>query len=811
MPHDIIDNRDVTLVAKMRDLLPSTEMARFAVGYFFLSGLEAVADVLDSVQEMRLLIGNTTNRRTLEQIAEGYRRLSEVQHHAEALRYPKSADLPQMAEDTAASIGETAALMDQSDEAEYLVASLADMIAQGRLHVRVYTRGRLHAKAYICTYGQSFDEQGKPLPKTTAGVGIVGSSNLSLAGITSNTELNVMVHGDANHAALVDWFDRLWDESEPFEQHLIDVLQDAWPLAQVTPYEIYLKTLWELVRDRIEAEDTAGPLWRSEITEDLAEFQQDAVHQAIAMIDTYGGCFVSDVVGLGKTYVGAAILKHYVMAERAQPLIICPAPLVPMWESFSARYDLNSQVLSMGMLREREGEGGAQWLRDDPVYRHCSMVLVDESHNFRNNDNQRYRVLQTYLAANDRRAVFLTATPRNTSAWDLYHQIKLFHQHDITILPIDPPDLRAFVRLVEEGRRRLPDLLTSLLIRRCRRDILRQYGYDAETEAKVDPDQWDAYRNGQRKAYILVGGKKQFFPERHLETVRYSIEETYDGLYEDIRKRISPPLTLGLYPEDCLTYARYGLGNFVLPSHQKEQRYQDLRRAGRSLSGLMRIMLFKRFESSVQAFRLTVGRMLETHRVFLEALHRGIIPAGEDAQKLLGASDQMDERELYDTLLEVCGRYEAAHFDLTRLTGDLSHDIAILEELLSLVEPITPDEDDKLQTLRAHLQREALRDGKRLIFTQFADTAQYLYDNLGDLDPTLQVIYSSDRDPTVVAAQFSPKANPDIPAARYGKEINLLVATDVLSEGLNLQDCDRIINYDLHWNPVRLIQRFGRI
>jgi hypothetical protein len=811
MPHDIIDNRDVTLVAKMRDLLPSTAMARFAVGYFFLSGLEAVADTLDSVKELRLLIGNTTNRRTLEQIAEGYRRLDEIQHEAEALRYPKRVDLPRMASETATAIGETTALMDQTDEAEYLVTCLADLIAEGRLHVRVYTKGRLHAKAYICSYGQSYDAQGQPLPKTAQGVGIVGSSNLSLAGITSNTELNVMVHGDGNHAALVGWFDELWDEAEPFDEHLVEVLKTAWPLAEVTPYEIYLKTLWELVRDRIEAADLGTPLWHEEITTDLAEFQRDAVNQAIAMINTYDGCFVSDVVGLGKTYVGAAILRHYVLAERAQPLIICPSPLVPMWESFAARYDLNARVLSMGMLREREDEGGDQWLRDDPVYRHCNLVLVDESHNFRNSDSQRYRVLQTYLGVNDRRAVFLTATPRNTSAWDLYHQIKLFHQEDITTLPVDPPDLRRFVQLVESSERRLPDLLTNLLIRRCRRDVLRQYGYDAETDKRVDPEQWAAYRTGQRKAYVMVADRKQFFPERQLDTVHYSIEETYSGLHERIRRLISPPETLGLFPERCLTYARYGLGNYVLPQHQRQQRYQDLRRAGFVLRGLMRIMLFKRFESSVQAFRLTVGRMLETHRAFLEALSRGIVSAGDDAKKILDAASQMDERELYDALTEVCGRYEAHHFDLERLTGDLAHDIEILEELLGLVEPITPEEDDKLLALRAHLQQEELRYGKRLIFTQFADTAQYLYENLGDLDDRLDVIYSGDRDPTVTAARFSPKANQDLAKTNPGPEIDLLVATDVLSEGLNLQDCDRIINYDLHWNPVRLIQRFGRI
>lgn len=810
MPHDIIDNNNVRLLDKIRDILPSTALARFALGYLFLSGFEALSDVLDGVQEMRLLIGNTTNRQTIEQIAEGYHSLAEVERRAEEERYRPAAQAARMASATAEALAESAEVMGQSDEAERVVSTLAQLIGEGRLHVRVYTRGRLHAKAYICTYGQSYSAAGQPLPNPTPGIAVVGSSNLSLAGITTNTELNVLVHGGANHAALVEWFDNLWEDAEPFDEHLMEVLAGSWAQAAVTPYEVYLKTLYELVRERLDASDAGSPLWADDISEALAEFQRAAVQQAIGMVDVYGGCFVSDVVGLGKSFVGAAILKHYVMHERAQPLIVCPAPLRAMWEGFNARYNLNAHVLSMGYLREHQ-EQGDQWLRDDPVYRHCDLVLVDESHNFRSNESQRYRVLQTYLGANDRRAVFLTATPRNTSAMDIYHQIKLFHQQDLTQLPVDPPDLRQFFRMVDEGQRRLPDLLGHLLIRRRRRDVLRQYGYEAETDERIDPQQWAQYRSGKRRAYVQVGGRKQFFPERVLHTIRYSIEDTYSGLYDDLRLRISGRQGGDPHTDGSLCYARYGLGRYVLPQRKREARYRELQRVGPRLGGLMRTMLFKRFESSVEAFRATVRRMRETHGVFLTALQEGIVPAGEDAERLLHEADQMDEATLYEALEAVCSRYDARDFDIDRLMADIAHDIHVLDEMLRIVDPIDAEEDDKLQALREELQRDILKGGKRLIFTQFADTARYLYENLADLDDALDVVYSGNRDLVSLVARFAPKANAEAARTAVGGEINLLVATDVLSEGLNLQDCDRLINYDLHWNPVRLIQRLGRI
>ncbi|MBN1643177.1 MAG: helicase [Anaerolineae bacterium] len=829
MPHDIIDNRTERLIDHIRRVLPGSQACKFAVGYFFLSGLEAIADQLDRVRDLRLLIGNTSNRETIEQIAEGYRRLEQVRDMAEAVAYPKRTDMDLAVARTAENLGQAAALMDQTDEAEQLVSALIRLIQEGRLQVRVYTKGRLHAKAYIFDY-----PLGSPYGQ---GMGIVGSSNLTLSGITTNTELNVKVLGDANHAELTRWFDALWEESAPFDDHLMRELNLAWPLAEVTPYEVYLKTLYELVRERLEDAEADEFLWRDDITAALTEFQEQAVRQAIQMIRRYNGCFVADVVGLGKSYIGAAIVKHFERRDRARPLIVCPAALVEMWDHYNEAYQLNARVLSMGLLREREPHG-IEWMLYDERYSHRDFVLIDESHNYRNTDTQRYDVLASYLGTGDRRCVLLTATPRNKTVWNIYNQLRLFHLQDLTDVPVDPPHLRQYFSLVESGKRRLPALLAHLLIRRTRPHILRWYGYDAETDQRVNPDDYAPYRNGERRAYILVGGERQFFPQRQLQTISYSIDATYRGLYQDltgfpkpVRSPVrSPPVespSVGSQGQDLtglgkpvrsqprthsLTYARYGLWHYVHPAKRNVAPYAELQRAGANLRGLIRIMLFKRFESSVHAFRETVRRLLRIHETFLAAMRQGIMPAGEEAQRLLYESDQEEEQLLIDALGKVSGRYRLADFT-EALEADIVHDTAVLQEMLNLVEPITPGQDAKLQTLLHWLRQPPVCDGKRLIFTQYADTARYLYQNLdpGGNRPEIDAIYSSNRSKGEVVGRFAPRANPEHRPPPGTPEIETLVATDVLSEGLNLQDCDCVINYDLHWNPVRLIQRFGRI
>jgi len=467
----------------------------------------------------------------------------------------------------------------------------------------------------------------------------------------------------------------------------------------------------------------------------------------------------------------------------------------------------------MGYLRE-DDESAVNLLLKDTKYRDRDFVLIDESHNFRYPDTQRYKVVQQFLSTG-RRCCFLTATPRNKTAWDVYYQIKLFHQDDKTDLPIDPPDLKQYFKLIEKGDKKLPDLLSNVLIRRTRNHILRWYGFDAQTHQPVDPSRFRDYMDGQRRAYVIVGGKHQFFPKRELGTIEYSIENTYQGLYQELRSYLGK--SRKGYPVEPiqgeLSYARYALYHFVAKDKQRREPYASLHRAGLNLRGLVRVLLFKRFESSVYAFRETIKRLLTVHERFAGALAQGIVPAGDKAEDILYEPNQAEEQDFMDALRQASGRYDVADFDIDRLRWHIEHDIELLKKMLKLVEPITPDKDAKLQKLKEELARKPLKEGKRLIFTQYADTARYLFDNLNPQEkkPDTDVIFSGDKSKARVVGRFAPKANPEYRFAPGECELMTVIATDVLAEGLNLQDCDKIINYDLHWNPVRLIQRLGRI
>ncbi len=246
---------------------------------------------------------------------------------------------------------------------------------------------------------------------------------------------------------------------------------------------------------------------------------------------------------------------------------------------------------------------------------------------------------------------------------------------------------------------------------------------------------------------------------------------------------------------------------------RRQEPYASLHRAGSNLRGLMRVLLFKRFESSVFAFQETIRKLLMVHERFRVALTEGFVPAGEEAQAVLYEPNQDEEQDLMDALRGISGRYNISDFDAPLLQEHIEHDIRLFQKILKLVEPITPEKDAKLQTLLRRLTANPLKEGKRLIFTQYADTARYLYENLnpGDAREDIDVIFSGDKSKARVVGRFAPKSNPEYQFKSGESELFTVVATDVLAEGLNLQDCDKIINYDLHWNPVRLIQRFGRI
>ena len=797
--HDIIDNRNEKLTRQINDILKSAERCKFAVGYFFLSGFKEIRKHLQNLKKIKLLIGNTTNKSTLEQLAEGYKRLDLVEEAAKRMHFVKRSKEKEMQKETAENIKESLELTDQTDEAEELIRTLPRLIEEKKLKVRIYTKGRLHAKAYIFDYRNVPDQEG---------VAIIGSSNLTLAGLEQSAELNVKVYGNSNHEALTRWFDDLWNESKDFDEMLIQEMKESWAMHSVTPYDIYIKTLYNLVKDRVEG-DGKEIIWHREMPA-LADFQKVAVKQAIQIIKDNGACFVADVVGLGKTYIGTALLKHFSLVYGNRPLIICPAGLIEMWEKFNERYHLNARILSMNMLKVDESDKSKNILLDDFRYKDRDIVLIDESHNFRYPDTQRYQILQPYLQT--RKTIYLTATPRNKSAWDIYYQIKLFHPEDKTDLGIDPPDLKQYFKDIEDGKRKLQDLLRCLLIRRTRIHLLK-WGY--------------AQKDDKGRCFIIIKEQgieiRKYFPEREKPiTLEYSIEKTYKGLYNQICDIIGKSRKFGRpdsrkLPEEELTYARYGLWNYVKEDKKRKAPYTDLQRAGRNLRGLLRVMLFKRLESSVYAFRESIKRMTTLQERFLISLNENIIPAGEEAEYILYESDQYDESQLIDELRRIKNKkYNVEDFEIDKLKEDLEKDIKLYKKMYGLVKDINADnknqeQDDKLYVLIQRLKSDKKLNNKVLIFTQYAETAKYLYENLNpEGKQEIESIDSTAKNRSDIINRFSPKAN-EYNLKNNEKEIRLLVSTDVLAEGLNLQDCDNIINYDLHWNPVRLIQRIGRI
>jgi len=798
------------LLGAVNDFIPLSKRLSSAVGFLFLSGLRGISERLSDLDDIRFLIGNTSTQGTTEQIAEGYKRHDVAEDELDALRYAKRSERLSRTRHTGESIRESLELMDQTDDAESLVQLLIELITTHRLRVRVYTRGRLSGRAHIFDFAD---------PQTNGnGASIVGSSNLTLTGIEDHTELNVVIRDSAdatgsrtqNHAALTTWFDRLWDDSQNFDAVLLEELQTSWAACPASPWDVYMKTLYTLVKERLDqAADEA--LFDDDITRSLADFQRVAVQQAVGLIRRFNGCFVADVVGLGKSYIGAAVVKHFERSEGRRALVVCPKPLEEMWLQYNERYALNAAVVPMSMLMTTQR--GVDLFEQYPGR---DFVLIDESHSFRNASSQRYEALATYLQADDRKVCLLTATPRNSRAWDVFNQIKLFHPDDETDLPIDPPDLRVFFKEVEDDHKQLRDVLRHLMIRRTRRHILRWWGIASDTRTplvELGDDEARPYLNGERRCFIKVGDMENYFPRRELRTLRYSIEDTYEGLYAEIRAKVGGASPAARQPGMTLTYARYGLWSYLRPELRDEDRYADLRRTGKSLRGLIRVMLFKRLESSVAAFRDTLRRLLQRHELFIRAVEDGMIPAGEDAEALLGKAGVLDDEEVLGRLAAITQNYYAADFQLDQLTRDLRNDVAVLQSLLGLTDPITPESDDKVQTLIRTLNDPAVKGRKVLLFTQYSDTAKYLGTvlNPNDTIDDIEVMYGQEKSKARVVGRFAPKANADFTPRAGETDIRILITTDVLSEGLNMQDCDLVINYDLHWNPVRLIQRLGRI
>jgi superfamily II DNA or RNA helicase len=825
----IFDNIDQSLLPALRETLALSQRADFCVGYFNLRGWRQVGELVEAWQGgdghcCRLLVG-------MQQMPQDQLRSAMSLLHGEDDIDQATAIVlkRKLAQDFRDQL--TIGIPTNEDEAG--LRRLAAQITANKLVVKLFLRHPLHAKLYL-------HFRPDPLNPT---IGYLGSSNLTFAGLSKQGELNIDVLDHDACNKLAKWFEDRWTDRFCIDisKELVEIINTSWARPEpIPPYHIYVKMAYHL------AQEARAGLNEFRIPADfgntLFEFQKAAVKIAAHHLNKRGGVVIGDVVGLGKTLMATALARIFEDDHGVETLILCPKNLVPMWEDYRHQYRLRAKVLSMTNVQ-----------RELPDLRRYRLVLIDESHNLRNREGKRYRSIAEYINTNDSRVILLSATPYNKTYLDLSNQLRLFidENDDIGVRPeqlLRELGETEFIRRHQCPVRSLAafeksgfaddwrDLMRLYLVRRTRSFIQDNY-------AKLD-----AANN--RKYLEFADGTRSYFPLRVPKTVKFTINpkdanDQYARLFaDDVLKTVNN-----------LTLPRYGLGNYQKPSPHKPPTPDegkvlgDLSRAGTRLKGFCRTNMFKRLESSGHAFVLSLERHILRNFIYLHAIENDLpLPIGtqdmglldtwandEDSELWDPASDSEDddgdptkqmgsvvtEAEFKSRAGEIYERYAAQfrrRFKWLRpglfedaLAKDLRADVKALMKVLKLAGAWDPGRDAKLSALIDLLQRRHPKE-KVLIFTQFADTVEYL---TGQLQArkirSVAGVTGDSEDPTAIAHRFSPVSNKKRDKISPDSELRVVLATDVLSEGQNLQDCAIIVNYDLPWAIIRLIQRAGRV
>ena len=790
----VIDNESMSLMEVLQTLLPKATSASIAVGYFYISGFAPIMNSLETIEKsdkndgvLRLLISPSTDKPTAEAMLAGNEALEKVQ----AGTIISHDDLKKAVKE---QTEKALAHMPQNDDDLGTIRKFITLIRDDKIQIRVYTKTQLHAKLYILKSNET--------PITS----IIGSSNLSIQGIRDHAELNlktpVIEYGDK----LQEWFDKHWKESVPFTEDMLDTMENSWAGKLCTPGDVYDKAALEVHGDV----STVSVPGSTKAT--LYDFQKRAVESAINKLEKYGGVMVADVVGTGKSYIGGMLMRHIYDNNGRHPLVICPPHLIDTWQDHMMDFGLMSgNVVSRHRIGDNES--------NDIVakYGHCDTILVDESHNFRNTSTDSYAALAKFLEnkADDVKIILLTATPISNGITDLKNQLKLFPDtiQDIPVLGRTGLDeyfkgLEKDHVLSTQSKEKVQELLRHVLIRRTRTQILLKYGKPG--------------KDGRR--YITKDGKEEYFPARDLKNPpEYDVNKVYNRGENGFEKILESIKELKL--------ARYNPGEYLKTDYEEDGKYshvepyKKLRTNSQYMVGIVRTTLLKRMESSIAAFASSVDRYRNGSEAFMELLKDDMIPIGKKFSDHIHKkiSDDKDndefEEDLFDDIPER-DRYKSESFDINRWKLDLIHDIGKFDSMKILI----PEEkefyecDDKAKKLCGLVTKFA--GEKILVFTESAVTAKHIHEYLVkyfEKDPSKKAPNMAQIDSTTdrstkksVVYRFAPEYNTGKEISKE-EELDVLISTDILSEGVNLQSCGIVINYDFHWNPVKLIQRVGRI
>lgn len=826
----IYDNINKSFTQGLREIITNLGVKRvdFCVGYFNLRGWSLVENEIDMLQgdivyeddvpvnrTCRLLVGmQQPNEELISELysAEEYIRDSDFVLRCKA----------QIAEDFKKQLLIGIPTLNDEKTLQHLSQQLKDK----KVCVKLYLKEQLHAKLYLA---HRPDDHYNPI------LSIMGSSNLTYSGLTREGELNAEFADSDSAEKLYNWFEDRWEDRFCIDitDVLIDAIDNSWATTKsILPYYIYLKTAYHLSQDA--RDGVNGYTLPVEFKGKLFDFQEMAVKMVAKKLsdDKRGGAMIGDVVGLGKTITACAIAKIYELSYAARTLIICPANLQEMWDSYIKTYDLKADVMSIAQ----------QFSIEDSKY--YKLIIIDESHNLRNSEGKRYRKIKALIDHLGSKVLLLTATPYNKDFNDIANQLKLFisEDQDLGIRPeehiqslggemefqleygdVSPRTIKAFEKSTSVGD--WNELMKLFLVRRTRTFIKENY-------AKED-------KLSGRKYLLLNDGTRSYFPERVPKAIKFTTVEgdQYTRMYSD--KIIS------LMEE--LTLPRYGLNIYVdsnkisKASESEQQVLENLSRAGKRMMGFCKSTFFKRMDSCGYSYLLTVYRHILRNAIFLYAIENKLpFPIGDENVLHDNYSDDEDvnteivgEDEIQvssdilslPTNLEFYKKSASEYYKMLQqknnvdwvdssyftkgLYENLIKDCEILLDILVRCGSWSPSEDQKLYELEKLLSNTH-KNEKVIVFTQYSDTANYIYNQLIKRGIThIGCVTGESVNPTDMASRFSPISNNvDI---EKNNQYRILIATDVLSEGQNLQDSHIIINFDLPWAIIRLIQRAGRV
>jgi len=764
-----------------------------ATGYFDISALNALDGKWQQLEEIRILMGDEMTKRTHDALAKAL------------------AKITQFLDDS---------IEKEKDTNEFLrgVDSIIEGIRSGKIKCKIYRKKKFHAKAYI-TYSRA---------AVAPPVALVGSSNFTFSGLTQNLELNVRISSEAEVTILQDWYEKHWDDAEDISDDIIKIIEKH--IREYSPFEVYAKSLHEFYKGH-EVTVSEWEQNHSVLYNEISQYQKEAYHSLIQVSNQWNGAFLCDGVGLGKTFVGLMLLERLVVHERKRVVLLVPkSGREAVWEENIRVYLpdlLNNPYISLKIYNHtdllRLPSGDRNWGEEfEHIKRSADVFLIDEGHNFRNRSSRRYNKLFD-LMSGGKKLFLLTATPINNSLMDLKNQIDLFAQRDDKFFAKAPIGINSLIGFIYKKEKELFKISNGT--DEIPGDVSRDLLGSEELFKNIIVQRSRAYV--KRSIELENSDKKVEFPVREKPQVaNYSLLKTYGRLLKKVEKAFDSEKPLLRLPVYSL-YDKDKKGNYLY--FIGDPASLDVMDVGRSLQvvALIRVLLLKRLESSVAAFKDTCENLLLKLVSFVEEHDNDVAKRWRDqnadlikeiqTNRSIVSEEDSDEDSLPEELKTNWEKLDSRRFNVAKIVSDIIFDLSELVEFLKDLEGFDPAKDDKIQSLIQLLNSdEDLKQEKVIIFTEFMATAKYLektlksynFKDLVEIDST----YKGDRG--LVIKRFSPfynKTNLELLKEKGLSEIRILIATDVLSEGINLQDSRLLINYDLHWNPVRLMQRIGRV